>query len=105
MSGFKDIGPEDFKKGLENNDKVELIDVRTKGEFDDVHIPGAKLMNIMAPDFTTQVESLDKDKSYYVYCRSGSRSASACQYMASRGFDELYNLAGGIIRWNYETES
>ncbi|HCQ29697.1 MAG TPA: rhodanese-like domain-containing protein, partial [Flavobacteriales bacterium] len=42
--------------------------------------------------------------SYYVYCRSGGRSASACGAMASIGFPKLYNLAGGIMSWSGEVE-
>ncbi len=104
MMGFKDIGPDEFKEGLEKNPNAELIDVRTPDEYEDAHLKGARLMNIMSPDFTEKVEQLPKDKAYYIYCRSGSRSASACQYMAGRGFGELYNLQGGIMFWPYETE-
>lgn len=105
MSGFKNIKSEPFKEGLENDDQAELLDVRTPGEYEDAHIPGARLINILGPDFTEQIEQLDKDKAYYVYCRSGSRSASACQYMASIGFRELYNLEEGIIGWKFETNA
>jgi len=104
MMGFKNIDSEEFKEGMENDPDAELIDVRTPGEYDEAHLKGARLLNIMSPDFTSEVEKLPRDKAYYIYCRSGSRSASACQYMAGLGFKELYNLAGGIISWPFETE-
>ena len=43
---------------------------------------------------------LDEEKAYYVYCRSGARSAAACAHMRDMGFEELYNLKGGILDWN-----
>ena len=64
MMGFKDIGPDEFKEGLEKNPNAELIDVRTPDEYEDAHLKGARLMNIMSPDFTEKVEQLPKDKVY-----------------------------------------
>ena len=45
-------------------------------------------------------ETLDKSKNYYVYCRSGARSANACAIMNELGFENAYNLLGGIIEWD-----
>jgi rhodanese-related sulfurtransferase len=49
--------------------------------------------------FVTEIESLDKTKNYYVYCRSGMRSAKACEIMNELGFENAYNLVGGILEW------
>lgn len=105
MKQFKDIGPDEFNEGMKDEANAGLIDVRTPGEYEDAHIPGAKLINIMSPDFASEIDNLERDKAYYVYCRSGSRSAAACQYMASRGFKELYNLEDGILSWRFEMDS
>ena len=51
-------------------------------------------------DFIFDLEELDKNKNYYVYCRSGNRSAQACAIMNQLGFKNAYNLSGGILEWN-----
>lgn len=102
MAMFHEIGPKEFKKKMEAYDDVVLIDVRTPEEIKEASIPGHSVMNIMDPTFTTKVDELDREKSYFVYCRSGQRSGQACRYMLSQGFKKLYNLEGGIIAWQDE---
>ena len=50
------------------------------------------------------MEQLDKSKAYFVYCRSGARSARACAVMEQSGFPVTFNLLGGIIAWEGPTE-
>ena len=50
-------------------------------------------------DILDEINTLDKSKSYYVYCRSGARSAQAVQLMRDLGFNDTYNLLGGILEW------
>ncbi len=80
-----------------------IIDVRTAGEFSAGKIRGARNLDIMSSSFQSQVKNLPKDKTYLVYCRSGNRSGQACEIMADMGFENLKNLAGGIMRWPFET--
>jgi rhodanese-related sulfurtransferase len=49
--------------------------------------------------FIYKLEELDKSKNYYVYCRSGNRSGQACRIMEQLGFENAYNLEGGILQW------
>jgi phage shock protein E len=79
--------------------KLTILDVRTPGEYDDGHIKGAKLINFYADDFAKQVGKLDKKKEYLVTCRSGGRSARACQMMTKLGFTKLYDLSTGMSGW------
>ena len=51
-----------------------------------------------------EIEKLDKHNSYYVYCRTGVRSANSCQLMNELGFDKVYNLLGGIVEWKGEID-
>lgn len=95
------IGSE-FKEAIDQDDSIVLIDVRTEGEFRNGHIPEAILINMFSPDFQQKIQSLDKDKKYFIYCRSGARSAHACSMMAHMGFKELANLYGGLFDWNGE---
>ena len=85
---------------LEKDKNSCLLDVRTDDEFEESHIPNSKLLNIRDPQlFMDGIQQLDKTKSYYVYCHSGVRSVQACQIMKSFGFENLYNLLGGISEW------
>ena len=96
---YKNIEPQEFSD-LMNQDGYVVLDVRSELEASERSIPGSKLINIMSPVFQSEIEKLDKSKKYLVYCRSGNRSGSACSYMDTMGFENLHNLAGGIIAWN-----
>ncbi len=82
-----------------------LLDVRTPAEYQQGHLKNAILADINTPaDFMSVIETLDKDKHYLIYCRSGARSTSACMYMEKLGFKNVYNLRGGILEWTFEIE-
>ncbi|NJD23267.1 MAG: rhodanese-like domain-containing protein [Melioribacter sp.] len=81
-----------------------LIDVRTLEENKSLRIPNSKHIDIYKPNFADQIEKLNRSKPYFVYCRAGRRSHSACQQMKSMGFEKVYNLKGGIISWLGKTE-
>ena len=102
---MKNLNNTDWKLGYENSDVAAIIDVRTPDEYAEGYIPNSKLINIQNPaGFTAEVEKLDKDKSYYIYCRSGRRSEMACQVMENMGFKDVNNLATGIIEWDGDIE-
>lgn len=88
-----------LEKYRQNNNKV-ILDVRTEGECAEGVIEGAINMNILeGQGFIYKLEELDKNKSYFVYCRSGARSAQACGIMSEMGFNDTNNLIGGIMQW------
>lgn len=97
---FKNIGPEEFEKAVNENEDAVIIDVRGPGELVEGSIEGHVMINMMHPAFVSKIEELDRDKTYFLYCRSGGRSSSACGFMAQKGFSKLYNLSGGIMAWN-----
>ena len=78
---------------------VITLDVRTPGEFNEGHIKGALLVDFQSGNFENEIASLDKSKTYAVYCRSGSRSGQAVKVMSEAGFTNIYNLNGGVIDW------
>jgi len=78
---------------------VVTLDVRTPGEFNEGHIEGALLVDFQSGNFENEIASLDKSKTYAVYCRSGNRSGQAVKVMSEAGFTNIYNLNGGVIDW------
>jgi rhodanese-related sulfurtransferase len=78
---------------------IITLDVRTPGEFNEGHIEGAQLIDFQSGNFENEIATLDKSKTYAVYCRSGSRSGQAVKIMSDAGFTNLYNLNGGVIDW------
>lgn len=96
---YKNISTQEFKDLMKQPDAV-VLDVRTPGEIYDGVIEGNRLINLYDPEFMNEIQKLDKDKTYLIYCRSGNRSGMACGLMDQLGFKNLYNLEGGIIDWN-----
>ncbi|MEX2586173.1 MAG: rhodanese-like domain-containing protein [Balneolaceae bacterium] len=89
-----DMDPQAFKKELENRSGV-VIDVRTPGEYETGHLAETDyLIDFLSDDFDEEINKLDKEKTYYLYCRSGNRSGKAMKKMLDAGFQEVYNVGG-----------
>jgi len=88
----------DFASKIKDT-SVILIDVRTPAEFAAGHIEGALNIDFESGTFASDIQKLDKTKSYAVYCRSGNRSGQATALMAKDGFTSIFNLSGGVIDW------
>ena len=94
---------EDWVSQFEADENAVILDVRTEDEFKEGFIANAINIDIhRGQDFVNEIEALDKSKNYYVYCRSGMRSAKACEIMNQLGFENAYNLIGGITEWEGE---
>jgi rhodanese-related sulfurtransferase len=76
--------------------------VRTAGEFATGHIENAMNLDYHSDSFRNELNNLDKNKTYLVYCAMGSRSADALAIMKELGFMEAYNMLGGINQWQEE---
>jgi rhodanese-related sulfurtransferase len=83
----------------QGNGNFVILDVRTPAEFNSGHIEDAINIDFNAGDFQSQVNMLDIRNIYLVYCRSGNRSAQAASIMVNLGFQQLYNMLGGISQW------
>lgn len=90
------VGPADFDRLRKGAAAGAVIDVRAPAEFEAYHLDGAVNYNYLGPDFLEQIEALDPNARYYVYCRSGRRSVRACTLMRNSGFTDLVHLDGGI---------
>jgi len=88
----------------ENEDNADfvILDVRTPQEYAEGNIAQALNINFKSDTFRDDVDKLDKEATYLVYCRSGVRSAGARDVMAELGFTEVYNMEGGILEWEAE---
>lgn len=95
---IKIVTKAEFKTAIESD--VQLVDVRTPQEFKDGYIKNAININIYDADFETKIQSLDKTKPVYVYCKSGGRSQQAAHKMIDLGFTEVIDLQGGYMAWD-----
>jgi rhodanese-related sulfurtransferase len=99
-----DLNQSDWKLQCEANENSIIIDVRTEHEVAEGIIPDAINIDIYGGQiFIDKINKLDKSKSYFLYCKAGSRSSQACSLMNQLGFDKTYNLLGGFINWSGET--
>lgn len=90
----------EFSMKLEQTPSAQIIDVRTPGEVAGGFINNAVNIDYNSSDFTTKTSQLDKNKPTFVYCLSGGRSGAAAAQMRSEGFKIVYELTGGIMKWN-----
>ena len=89
---MKEISFDEFYQ-LYQNEQLSLVDVREVEEFETLHLEGAR--NFPLSQMADTYKQLDKDQLYYVICKSGMRSARACQFLAEQGY-EVTNVQGGM---------
>ena len=97
-ASFENLGVDDFQT-LIADENVQLLDVRTRDEYDEGHIAGAALVDVNDSSFVEKAMALlDHERPVAVYCRSGRRSARAAIQLATQGLT-VSNLDGGVIAW------
>ena len=79
---------------LYQNGQLSLVDVREVEEFDTLHLEDA--LNLPLSQLADTYDQLDKEQLHYVICKSGMRSARACQFLADQGY-EVINVQGGMM--------
>ena len=90
---MKEIAFDEFYQ-LYQNEQLSLVDVREVDEFETLHLEGVQ--NLPLSQLADIYDQLDKDLLYYVICKSGMRSARACQFLAEQGY-EVINIQGGMM--------
>lgn len=89
-----------FEQGINGKETVQILDVRTPGEYAGGHIKNALLADWNnKEEFERRIAFIDKSKPVYVYCLAGGRSAAAASKLTAAGFEKVYNLSGGINAW------
>ena len=102
MAGHETVTPAEAAKLLKEsgtNPGVVVLDVRTPEEYRDGHLEGAVMIDFRSNKFKEELQTLDRGKTYLVYCRTGRRSGSAVPMMEEMGFRKIYHLSDGIKGW------
>jgi len=81
------------------NELFTILDVRTPGEYEIGHLAQAHNRDFYDDDFALQLDSLDKSRTYLIYCQSGGRSGSTMPIMEDLGFERVYDMIGGMSSW------
>lgn len=93
------LEPNEFIAASKSDSKSVILDVRRPAEFSEGHLAGAINLDWLDEEnFMKGLESLDKSRTYYIYCRSGRRSAAAAEKMKEAGF-RVIDMKGGILEW------
>ncbi len=102
-TGCTNLSMDKARVELENDQTINLIDVRSPEEYRQGHIPGSRNIPV---DRIGEIQNTvaDRDAKLFVYCLSGSRSAYACANLVRMGYTNVTNI-GGIAHWSGEIES
>jgi rhodanese-related sulfurtransferase len=95
-SSLKNLSFSEFKDSLAVNKNARLLDVRTLEEYQFFHLEKAIWLDYLSENLADQVEALNKNLHYFVYCRTSRRSIRVCQIMKNSGFENVYNLSEGL---------
>lgn len=97
----KTVAPADFAQKIKDNPNAQILDVRTADEFSGGHLDHAQNIDWYEKEaFEKKIAALDKSKPVFVYCMAGSRSHRAAEKLHNMGFSQVYDLEGGIVKWN-----
>jgi thioredoxin len=97
---IKTIDSKAFAEKMATTQNPQILDVRTPEEFSSDHIDNAKNINWLGTTFVSDVEKLDKSQPVFVYCKSGGRSQKAAEKLNELGFKTIYQLDGGMLKWD-----
>lgn len=99
--GYQTMSAKEAKQMLDTETDVTLVDVRELSEYEQGHIPNAKLLPLGSLSGLAADELPDKNAKIMVYCRSGSRSRMAARTLAGLGYTQVIDI-GGILNWPYD---
>lgn len=99
VSSIVSASPTEAAAVFDENPEAVILDIRTPEEVAEGRVPGAQNIDFYAADFKSQIESLDPDATYIVYCRSGNRTSQARPIFEDLGFADVTLVDGGIVAW------
>ena len=99
---YGEIDPEEAAAvivALEDDPRFVLLDIRTPAEVEAGHLPGAVNIDFRGPNFEPEIDRLDRESIYLLYCRTANRTGQAFERMTEMGFAKVYDMQGGITLW------
>ena len=100
---FEEISVDAVAALQKTSPTLQLIDVRESGEYAEGSARGSRSLPLSALDVAAAAAAgLVKDEPIYLICRSGKRSARACEIFAAAGYKKLFNVEGGMLAWEAE---
>jgi len=97
---YESIAAVNFAEKIKTTSQAAIIDVRSPEEFAGQHIDNAINIDWNGDNFEGKIGKYDKSKPIFVYCMSGGRSKKAAEKLSELGFSKIYELQGGIMKWN-----
>ena len=97
MSLIQEIEVAELAELKENGETIRVIDIRQPAELNGGIIPGAEALPMHV--IPLRINEFKRDEKLVMVCRSGARSAQACMFMQQQGYDNVFNLRGGMIAW------
>lgn len=97
MSLIKEIEVTELAQLKENGETIRVIDIRQPAELNAGVIPGAEALPMHI--IPLRINEFKRDEKLILVCRSGARSAQACMFMQQQGYDNVFNLRGGMMAW------
>lgn len=97
MSLINEIEVTELAQLKENDDSIRVIDIRQPAELNSGIIPGAEALPMHT--IPLRMNELKRDEKLIMVCRSGARSAQACMFLQQQGYDNVFNLRGGMMAW------
>lgn len=99
-----EMTPDELKQRLDQDQPITLIDVREPHEYEIADLGEYHPVRMPMAEVLARLDDLDADVPSVVYCRSGGRSAWVVNQLRARGFENVYNLTGGILRWREDVD-
>ena len=94
------LDPQAFQNQIQSDSgEFKILDLRTDEEVVEGKVPGAEQLDFYSDDFESQLKKLNKQATYYIYCRSGGRSGKTLDKMKELGFEQVYDMQGGMNAW------
>jgi len=97
------ISVKELKEKMDTSEDFLLLDVRQQDEYDFVNLDGTLIPLGQLSQRITEIDAY-KDKDVVVMCRTGSRSGQAARILVREGFQNVYNLSGGITGWSRDVD-
>jgi len=98
-TAVKTIDVKTYSDKIKATPNAQILDVRTPEEYASGNIENSDNVNWLSDSFVLKTDKYDKTKPVFVYCKSGGRSLKAANKLAELGFTSIYNLEGGILKW------